>query len=468
MKPFSELKLLPDLEATLLELGFALMTPVQEATIPLFLEGRDLIVQAQTGSGKTAAFALPILQNLDLSRVEVQALILCPTRELGAQVATQIRTLGRKLKDLRVLLLAGGQPSRAQAERLLSGVHIVVGTPGRTLDHIERQRLDPRQLQYVVLDEADRILDMGFQDEMEQIRRHLPEPRQTALFSATYPEGIANLSRNFQKRPQKIEMATTQGEEFTPEGIQQLYFETEGESKTQSLIRVLQEFEPKSALVFCNQKSTISAVVEELNRAGAQTAGLHGDLEQRDRDQVLALFRNGSTRFLIATDVAARGLDIADLDLVVNYDLPHSAETFVHRVGRTGRAGRVGVALTLVSDNERLKLTELLGSTDIHPTAAKVGFRHQYTLKPDSPLRAALMQTLVITGGRKDKLRAGDILGALTGEVGALEAKSVGKIEIHERFSFVAIEARWAVKAMQRLQNGRIKNRRFLVKLLSR
>ena len=443
-----------ELTSVLAELGFDQLTPIQEASLPALLEGRDLVGQSQTGSGKTAAFALPILQKIDLGTRMVQALVLCPTRELGAQVAREIRRLGRKLNGLQVLDLAGGQPFRPQAEALARGVHVVVGTPGRLLDHVNRQTLHLGALQTLVLDEADRMLDMGFLDEVGQVIQATPPARQTVLFSATFPPTIAGLSRRIQRQPVNVKVEEA---EAKPE-IKQLVFHAETDEKTALLIRILKAY-PGTALVFCNQKLTIADIVERLNKEGLPAAALHGDLEQRDRDQVLALFRNGSVQRLIATDIAGRGLDVEHLDLVVNYEVPHEEDVFIHRIGRTGRAGRSGLAITLGHEGERDRLRAYARSN-----AYEIERGQPSNLIPRSSDRPAV-ETLLIVAGRKDKLRPGDVLGALTGE-GGLPGDGVGKIEVQDHVTYVAVNAAFAKRAFERLRTGKIKGRRFIVKPL--
>jgi ATP-independent RNA helicase DbpA len=460
MDNFTSLPLSQDLQDVVKELGYETLTPIQAASIPSLLNNKDLIGQSKTGSGKTAAFVLPILQKIELEPRTLQAMIICPTRELATQVVSETRKLGRRHKGLQVLLLAGGHPSKPQAEALAKGVHLVVGTPGRIVDHIQRGRLDCTGISTLVLDEADRMLDMGFEDEMKIILDDVPTRRQTILFSATFPSEIELLSRKYQNQPIKIKV---EDDVATTPLVPQLIYETSQEDKFNILMRVLQQHQPKSALIFFNQKASVAQVGETLAEDHVSSACLHGDLEQRDRDKVVSMFRNGSLRILLATDVAARGLDIENLDLVVNFDLPHQADIYIHRIGRTGRAGRGGLAVTLATPNDRSRISEFLNSPEIHFEYPELGFKHQNTLPRDSILRDAENQTLVISGGRKDKLRPGDILGALTGEAGGLEAAAIGKIEINDHFSFVAIANAHATKALARLKAGRIKGKRFAV-----
>jgi ATP-independent RNA helicase DbpA len=468
---FASLPLATELLSVAAELGFEHLTPIQEQSIPLLLEGKDLIGQSKTGSGKTVAFALPILQNIDLSRKQVQALILCPTRELCSQVAREMRRLGRRLNGLQVLIVAGGLPPRPQADALRRGVHIVVGTPGRVLDHGKRGRLDVESVNTLVLDEADRMLDMGFQEDMEQILAELPDARQTVFFSATFPESMEELSERYQFEPLRV---TVEESEQSMAQITQLLHLAEQDEKADALLQILKIHQPESAIVFCNLKVTVAELAATLARHQINCAALHGDLEQYDRDRVMAQFRNRSIRVLIATDVAARGLDIESLQMVVNFDFPKEAESYIHRIGRTGRAGRQGVAISLLTARQAGRLQQInegLGSALDTPLAlSEIGSSPAATdaLERANPpvinLTEAEMQTLYIGGGRKEKVRPGDILGALTGDAGLLGV-DIGKIEIHDHFSYVAVSKKMAAEAERRLSEGKIKGRKFIVKL---
>lgn len=460
---FSELPLSPEILAVVEELGFTEMTPIQEQSIPLLLEGKDLLGQSQTGSGKTAAFALPLLQRLMLDERDVQSLVLCPTRELTAQVAREFRKLGRHFQGLQIGILSGGASSRDQVKSLENGAQIVVGTPGRVLDLLEKNKLDVSQLRSLVIDEADKMLDMGFEQEMTAIMELLPEHRQTLMFSATFPESIQGLSRKYQHEPELIKVEGG----VDPEAplIDQQVFDMGTESKKDLLMRVLQQNRPEAALIFCNQKLTVNELEELIAGQGVAVSALHGDLEQRDRDRVLAMFRNGSLRILVATDVAARGLDIDHLDLVINYDFPNTPETYVHRIGRTGRAGKAGIAVTFTRAADGLKLAELeKAAAGGVMTRPRLGFKNQHGLTASD--FEAKMQTLWISGGRKDKIRPGDILGALTGKTGNLKASDVGKIEVHDHFSYVGVHTDKAHQALESLREGRIKAHKFQVRLL--
>ncbi len=462
---FDSLGLSKALLEVVAELGYEHPTPIQAQCIPLLLQGKDLIGQSQTGSGKTAAFTLPVLGKIQVRNRRIQALILCPTRELCTQVAREMRKLGRKNPGLQVLILAGGQPIFPQVKSLEKGAHIAVGTPGRVLDHLQRRTLDLRQAGHVVLDEADRMLDMGFEEDMKKILTATPPSRQTALFSATYPRTIEALGKAYLREPVRV---TIEEESHTKPAIRQVVYEVNPEKKTSALLWLFQQKQPEAAIVFCNLKATIGELTGELIRNGVSAAGLHGDLEQFERDRIMAKFRNQSTRVLIATDVAARGIDVEGLDLVVNFDLPPQPDVYVHRIGRTGRAGKTGVAVSFATSREGAKLKrieEVTGSSLTRKTLAPSVCAEARENRP-SPLQDAKMETLRISGGRKEKVRPGDILGALTGEAGRLNASSVGKIEIHDHFSYVAIAKDVARIALQRLSQGQIKGRRFRVDLL--
>ena len=458
--------LLPDSPglAVLAELGFDTPTKIQAESMPALLAGRDLVGQSQTGSGKTAAFALPLLERLNLGTRELQGLILCPTRELSAQVARELRKLGRGRSGLSVVVLAGGEPVRDQTRVLEQGVHLAVGTPGRVTDHLERRTLRVHRVGTIVLDEADRMLDMGFQPDIEKILKALPTPRQTVFFSATFPASIRELSAKYQTEPKWVTIADAARE---TRAIRQLVVDTTDQERLPTLLGALASHPYESAIVFANQKVTVAKLEEALGAARLSVAALHGDLEQRDRDRVMAKFRNGSTRVLVATDVAARGIDLDHLDIVVNFDLPSQPEIYVHRIGRTGRAGKSGLAISLRTPRDALKLAAIEQYTGVELEAQTLARARSSepasTRGAPSLARPATMVTLRLSGGRKDKLRPGDILGALTGEAGGLEGTQIGKIEIHDRFSFVALARDVSEKALASLRAGRIKGKRFRV-----
>ena len=465
MPEFGSCGLSPALIQVLRELGFEKPTPIQAQSIPLLLAGKDLVGQSRTGSGKTAGFALPILQMLDLARRHVQALVLCPTRELCTQVAREIRKFGRRHAGLQVLILSGGQPLFPQLNSLEKGVHIAVGTPGRVLDHLLRKSLDLRHVSFLVLDEADRMLDMGFQEDIEKILRAVPESRQTVFFSATYPRSIEAMSRTYQRQPIQVRIEHT--EEPSPD-IRQLYYEVRPDLKVKALLWILQQNRPESALVFCNFKESVTELANALLTAGVSATCIHGGLEQRDRDRVMAKFRNRSTRVLVATDVAARGIDIENLDMVCNFELPFKAEVYVHRIGRTGRAGRRGLAISLgtTRDKGKLNMIETFSGCALERKTVAAAEQLDAEARKANLHQDAAMRTLFISGGRKEKMRPGDILGALTGEAGKLNSSDVGKIEIHDNFSYVAVSDRVSEVTLERLRNGRIKGRKFRIELV--
>lgn len=467
---FPSLQLSAPLLEVIRELGYTKPTPIQCESIPLLLKGKDLIAQSQTGSGKTAAFSLPILQKIQITRArDTQALILCPTRELCAQVAREIRKLGRKHAGLQVLIVAGGSPIYPQLTALEKGVHLIVGTPGRVLDHLARGSMDISRIQTLVLDEADRMLEMGFTEDMREIFSYAPKHRQTVLFSATFPSSIESLSRDYQKNPHRVTITPDESDSAKKADITHLAYEVDLVDRPSALLSVVRKYGPESVIVFCNFKASVADLTRELKKAQISVGELHGDLEQRDRDRVMAKFRNKSLRILIATDVAARGIDVLDLDLVVNFELSSQSEIYVHRVGRTGRAGKKGIAVSFYSAKERSKLARIESETGIEIRVEKLSVVSMVSVEKNgenvsaSGALDASMKTLYISGGRKEKMRPGDILGALTGEGISLNAKDIGKIEIHDHFSYVAVAAAVADAALLALQNGRIKGRKFRV-----
>jgi ATP-dependent RNA helicase DbpA len=456
---FAALPLAPELLEALSERGFSELTPIQAQSLPPLLAGRDLVGQSKTGSGKTLAFALPLLEKLALGTRELQGLVLCPTRELSAQVARELRKLGSRKPGLVVVVLSGGEPVREQTRALERGAHLAVGTPGRVLDHLRRRTLRVHRVGTVVLDEADRMLDMGFLPDIEHVLKALPNGRQTVFFSATFPTTIHELSAKHQRDPAWVGLDG--GAEALPD-IVQLLLRGEPSKKLELLRWALENHPHDSALVFANTKLGVAELEQSLAASGISVAALHGDLEQRDRDSVMAKFRNGSTRVLLATDVAARGIDLDSLGLVVNFDLPSQPELYVHRIGRTGRAGKAGLAISLCVPKDEPKLAAIEEYTGVPLELLRPEPRSpRPATSPLADRQPALMNTLRISGGRKDKLRPGDILGALTGEAGGLGGDDIGKIEIHERFSFVAVRQAVTERALASLRAGRIKGRRF-------
>jgi len=454
---FSTLPLSKPFLANLETMGYEQMTPIQEKSLPPILDGKDIIAQAKTGSGKTAAFAIGLLQKLNIKNFSAQSLVLCPTRELASQVAQEIRTLARYKHNIKVLTLCGGVSIGPQIGSLAHGAHILVGTPGRIQDHLGKKTLSLRSINTLVLDEADRMLDMGFFDAIEKIIYQTPKKRQTLLFSATYPEGIKALSAAFQNDPLRISVDSIHKDKQ----IRQLFYQVEPQRKFEALSRLLSHHKPASTVVFCNMRHQVREVNEQLQAQGYSSLALHGELEQSERDQVLAQFSNRSCSVLVATDVAARGLDIKDLGAVINYDLSRHAEEYVHRIGRTGRAGKEGLALSLLPKKEQYKLEgieEYLGQ--------KLERHEIEDLDPEQDCEIfPSMTTLCISGGRRNKVRPGDILGALTGDAG-INGKQVGKIDIFDYHSYVAIAREVSSQALRELQNGKIKGRQFRVREL--
>jgi ATP-dependent RNA helicase DbpA len=456
--PFSSLPLPPAMLSNLEQLGYRDMTEIQAQSLPLLLEGRDLIAQAKTGSGKTAAFGIGILHKLNPTLFAVQALVLCPTRELADQVANELRRLARFADNIKVLTLTGGAPMRPQIASLEHGAHIVVGTPGRIRDHLGRNTIDLARVQTLVLDEADRMVDMGFYEEIAGIVSACPAWRQTLLFSATYPDDIRKASAEFLRQPAEVKVEAQHSEAQ----IEQRFYEVGYEDRNAAVARLLNHFRPTSTLAFCNTKIHCRELAEELQQQGFSALALHGDLEQRERDEILVLFANQSCSVLVATDVAARGLDIQSLGAVINVDVSKDTEVHIHRVGRTGRSSEKGLALNLVALNEK-KWVKLIEEYQGGP----VQWYELDALERSNgkPLQAPMV-TLCIQGGKKDKLRPGDLLGALTGEVG-LTKEQVGKINVFEFQTYVALDRRVAERAFATLNIGNIKGRNFKMRLVS-
>lgn len=456
MTAFSTLNVLPAAQlGNLNELGYLSMTPVQAAALPAILAGKDVRVQAKTGSGKTAAFGLGLLQHIDAGRFETQSLVLCPTRELADQVASELRRLARFLPNIKILTLCGGQPFGAQRDSLQHAPHIIVATPGRLLDHLQKNTVSLDALQTLVMDEADRMLDMGFSEAIDEVIRFAPASRQTLLFSATWPAAIAAISGRVQREPLTIEIDSV---DALP-AVEQQFYEVSRGGKIPLLQKLLSQHRPASCVVFCNTKKDCQAVCDTLNESGQSTLALHGDLEQRDRDQTLVRFANGSARVLVATDVAARGLDIKSLELVINYELAWDPEVHVHRIGRTARAGNSGLAISLCAPEEAQRaniLAEML-QLNLNWLGAPTGISIV-------PLEADMV-TLCIDGGKKAKMRAGDVLGALTGDMG-LTGADIGKIDVHPAHVYVAVRQNVSRQAWKQLQNGKIKGKSVRVRLL--
>ena len=437
-------------------MGFANMTPIQAASIPILLAGKDLIGQSKTGSGKTAAFIIPILEKIKVAQSHPQALILCPTRELCDQVLRECRKFSKAFPGLQTVSLVGGQPYPPQIQALEKGVHLIVGTPGRTLEQLKNGHVQVGMLNTLVLDEADRMLEEGFAEEMKAIMEELPKNRQTIFFSATFPEMMEELSKNYQKNAERI---TITDEASNTPSIEQYVYEAENPHKIETLIKILQKHPSMCTLIFCRTKATVDEIGKLLKASKVSCEVLHGDLEQNERDKATSLFRNGSRRILVATDVAARGLDIDTLELVINVDLPSSPDIYIHRIGRTGRAGRTGTAVSISTAYEIVKVVEIEKATGVKMIRQPLGFKNQLGLGFE--FQRTLMKTIQISGGKLDKLRPGDILGALTAEPQAYAAADIGKIEIHERFSYVAVIPSLGEKAANKLRNTKIKGKKF-------
>ncbi|MEO5628850.1 MAG: ATP-dependent RNA helicase DbpA [Thermomonas sp.] len=460
--PFTSLALDPTLLPGLDALGYTQMTPIQAQALPAILEGRDVIAQAPTGSGKTAAFGLGLLQKIDATASGTQALVLCPTRELADQVGKHLRKLATGVPNLKLSVLCGGIPLAPQLASLNHAPHVVVGTPGRVLELVQKDALQLRGIHTLVLDEADRMLDMGFEDAIRALVKRTPKERQSLLFSATFPDAIRTLGNAMLR--DALEVSIDGGAK--PASIEERFFETDPARRAPLLASLLLQFKPESTVVFCNMRRDTEEVVGSLAHYGFTALALHGEMEQRDRDEVLVRFANRSCNVLVASDVAARGLDIDDIGAVVNYELPTDADTYLHRIGRTGRAGRNGLALSLVAPSERNRAslieTRLLERGQDKP----IRFERIAPLdgKPTNAPQAK-MTTLRIDAGRTDKLRPGDIVGALTGDA-ALSKDAIGKIDVYATRSYVAITRAQARNALERLRAGKIKGRKFRVNLL--
>ena len=449
---FSQLPLSKEMLTTLDSLGYKNATEIQSQTLPLILDGKDIIAEAKTGSGKTAAFGIGLLEKLDVKRFRVQTLVLCPTRELADQVAKELRRIARFKHNIKILMLTGGESFGKQLGSLSHQAHIIVGTPGRVLKHLNKESLNFDNLNTLVLDEADRMLDMGFLEEVEAVMAFAPKERQTLLFSATYDDAVVSVSKRIQKdavsvKTTAVEVANKIKEEFyaTP-------------NKLETLVKVFAHYKPQNAIVFTNTKVEAKELAENLVKAKVDALAIHGDLEQYERNDVLVQFANKSCPILVATDVAARGLDIKELSMVVNYDIPHGSETYTHRIGRTGRAGAEGIAITLYNSYESEKAEEYQNGTREFLEESSLPVTKNFNMKPQ-------YVTLVIEGGKKDKLRAGDLLGALTGDAG-LKGSSIGKISIYDRQAYVAIERGFISNAEAQLKGGKIKGKKFSVWVL--
>lgn len=456
---FSSLVLRDELINNLSSLDYTKMTPIQAQSLPLMLNKIDVIAQAQTGSGKTVAFGLTLLNYLKVEQLQPQALVLCPTRELAEQVSQVLRRLARLLANVKILNLSGGIPMKPQVESLKYGAHIIIGTPGRIQKHLEKRNLSLTHLGRLVLDEADKMLEMGFLDTIKQVLSFCPVKRQTLLFSATFPQQIKELATEFMHKPTQI----TIEEQISTLDIEQTFFEVQNQTDKYSVLKtLLGHHQPSSTLIFCNTKESTQDIAKRLNQDGFHTNVLNGDLEQSARDEAMIQFSNHSCSILVATDVAARGLDIKELPAVINYDLAFAAETHVHRVGRTGRAGCKGLALSITTpkDAERLCALEQLMSQPLNWGVIS----HLQNSKAPRSLQPKMI-TLRLMAGKKDKIRAGDILGALTKDAG-LSGDAIGKIDISATHSYVAIEQSQIHKAYTQFHKGKLKGKKVGVQQL--
>lgn len=455
---FSALDLDARLTKNLASLGFSSMTEIQAQSLPKILAGKDVLAKAKTGSGKTVAFALGLLNRLDVDRFRIQALVMCPTRELAEQVAQEIRRVGRMIDNMKVLTLCGGSPMGPQIGSLAHGAHIVVGTPGRIMDHLFKRRLSLRDVNTLVLDEADRMLDMGFEDEMEAVIKASPNDRQTLLFSATYPDQIRQISFKVQRNPIEVSVEST----HDTSKIKQLFFEVDDSQRANAVAALLTEFQPESAIIFCNTKIACQTLLDDLSDRGFSVQALHGDLEQKDRNRVLVQFANKSINILIATDVASRGLDVKGVGLVLNYHITPDPEVHIHRIGRTGRAEEEGLALTLCSPKEisRANAIEDYQQAKLQWKGIQaMRFHANRIVVPE-------YQTICIDGGKKAKLRPGDILGALTKDAD-VAGEDIGKINVTATHSYVAVKLRSIKRSLKQFNEGKMKGRKFKARKLT-
>lgn len=452
----SDIPLPSPLVSLLSDMGFTAFTPIQEQSLPAMIEGKDILAQAQTGSGKTLAFAIGLLLKINPRYFGVQALVMCPTRELADQVSKEIRKVARYQDNIKVLSLCGGMPFGPQIGSLEHGAHIVVGTPGRLMEHLRKGTLKLNALNTLVLDEADRMLDMGFVDSIREVVELTPSNRQTLLFSATYGDTIESLSAEFQNKPITIKV---EAQEDLKPNIEQFFVRSENPQKCETLLAVFQRFEPRQAIVFCNTKAECQVVADWLGDYKVAAQAIHGDLEQRQRDQVLVRFSNQSSCVLVATDVAARGIDVKEIDLIVNYDTTRDTDVHTHRIGRTGRAGAAGIAVNLVTSKDDYKVRDIEKRFDIKANFIELDeIDTSYRLIPQKT-------TISFDAGRKNKLRPGDILGALTAGLG-LDKSQVGKIDIFDFHAYVSVDSAVAKNVVKELENKKIKGRTIRARIL--
>ena len=452
MGNFSQIKEMPKELLVLLDsLGFKSMSEIQEKTIKPILDGKDVLAQSKTGSGKTLAFGLPCVMRTDTSNYKAQTIIITPTRELADQIAVELRKVSSYKANLKILTLYGGVPLRTQAESLAKGAHILIGTPGRIQDHLAKETLTLENIKTVVLDEADRMLDMGFYDEIIKISSNMPRSKQILLFSATFLEKIELLGKTLLKKPLTIKIDTIQEKNK----IKMLYVETQEKMKTVNIL--IQSYKPDSLLIFCNTKLEVIALTDRLLKLGHATIDIHGDLDQRDRNESVVAFSNGSKRILVATDVASRGLDIKDIAMVINYDLPYDEQVYTHRIGRTGRADATGIAISLLESKDSHKCAYIKEKAD------KLELKD---LRVDSKFKMISdYDTLCLNGGKKTKLRAGDILGTLCKEIN-IDPKMIGKINITDTKSYIALHHTVIESVFKALKKVRIKKKKYAAWIL--
>lgn len=524
---FEDMNISNEICRAVLDMGFEEATPIQSQAIPVILEGKDIIGQSQTGTGKTAAFGIPLLERINPEDRRLQALILCPTRELAIQVSEEFRKLLKYKDNIRVLPIYGGQPIDRQIAALRKGTQVVIGTPGRVMDHMRRRTIKAETVQMMVLDEADEMLDMGFREDIETILVKIPEEHQTLLFSATLSPEILDITKRFQKNPEFIKIVR---KELTVPNIEQYYFDVKEKTKLDALCRIIDVYDPKLAMVFCNTKKRVDDLVEMLQGRGYFAEGLHGDLKQAQRDKVMQKFRNGTIEILVATDVAARGIDVDDIDVVFNYDVPQDEEYYVHRIGRTGRAGKAGKAFTFCVGKEIYKLRDIMRYTKTKiqqqklPTLSDVeemktniylekikgiieeGHLTKYIHLVDRlmeedytsiDIAAALLKDhlsdvnaddidalddinlggtelyggegekmvrLFINAGKKNKIRAKDIVGAIANEAG-IPGKTLGEIAIFDEYTFVDVPNEFVRDILHGMKHAKIKGKRVHIEI---
>ncbi len=515
---FDELNLYPQILRGIQEMGFEEATPIQSKAIPIVMEGVDVIGQAQTGTGKTAAFGIPLLMKVNPHDKSTQAIVLCPTRELAIQVAEEVRCLAKYMHGVKVLPVYGGQDIVKQIRSLKGGAQIIIGTPGRIMDHLRRRTIKCEEVNTIVLDEADEMLNMGFREDIETVLEYIPEERQTVLFSATMPKPILDITKKYQKDAVTIKVVK---KELTVPNIEQYYYDVKRKDKVEVLSRLLDVYDPKLSLVFCNTKRMVDELTNALQGRGYFAEGLHGDMKQMQRDRVMNHFRNGNTEILVATDVAARGIDVDDVEAVFNFDLPQDDEYYVHRIGRTGRAGRTGRSFTFVKGKEVYKLKDIQRYCKTKILAQKVpsmedvvqvklekimdhigtvieeedltsmvnmiesqvneadytamdiaaAFLKLALLGEEEKAQSGLenyefgdtgaeegMVRLFINIGKKQHVKPGDILGAIAGESG-MPGKLVGAIDMYDKYTFVEVPREYGKEVLQAMTNSKIKGK---------